>query len=43
MSQHRIGFMRIDILKGKGVLLNVFDYSGAGARGAPFSRWLEAR
>jgi hypothetical protein len=43
VSQHRTGFMRIDILKGKGVLLNVFDYSGAGSRGAPFARWLEAR
>lgn len=43
VSQHRSGFMRIDILKGKGVLLNVFDYSGRGTRGSPFSRWLEPR
>ena len=43
VSQHRTGFMRIDVLKNKGVLLSVFDYSGAGTRGAPFSRWLEAK
>ncbi len=44
VSQHRPGFMRIDILKGKGVLLSVFDYSGAGVPGRPFfSRWLEPR
>lgn len=43
VSQHRSGFMRIDVLKGKGVLLSVFDYTGRGDRGAPFSRWLEPR
>ena len=44
VSQHRPGFMRIDILKGKGVLLSVFDYTGAGVPGRPFfSRWLETR
>jgi hypothetical protein len=43
VSQHRSGFMRIDILKDKGVLLSVFDYSSSGVRGAPFSRWLETR
>lgn len=43
VSQHRTGFMRIDILKDKGVLLSVFDYSSSGVRGAPFSRWLETR
>jgi hypothetical protein len=35
--------MRIDILKNKGVMLSVFDYSSSGVRGAPFSRWLEVR
>ncbi|HEX2721400.1 MAG TPA: hypothetical protein VHM24_00680 [Gemmatimonadaceae bacterium] len=43
VSQHRTGFMRVDILKGKGVVLSVFDYSGAGSRGAPFARWLEEK
>ena len=43
VSQHRTGFMRVDILKDKGVLLSVFDYSGIGVRGVPFSRWLETR
>jgi hypothetical protein len=43
VSQHRVGFMRIDILRDKGVLLSVFDYTGSGRPGAPFSRWLEVR
>jgi hypothetical protein len=43
VSQHRVGFMRVDILKDKGVLLSVFDYSGAGVPGRAFSRWLEVR
>ncbi|MEO8193097.1 MAG: hypothetical protein ABI681_04545 [Gemmatimonadales bacterium] len=43
VSQHRSGFMRIDVLKGKGVLLSVFDYTGAGVPGQSFSRWLEPR
>jgi hypothetical protein len=43
VSQHRTGFMRVDILKNKGVLLSVFDYSSSGSPGAPFSRWLEVR
>ncbi len=43
VSQHKTGFMRVDILKDKGVLLSVFDYSSSGTPGAPFSRWLEVR
>lgn len=43
VSQHRSGFMRVDILKDKGVLLSVFDFSSRGVPGAPFSRWLEVR
>ena len=43
VSQHRTGFMRVDILRNKGVILSVFDYTGSGAAGAPFSRWLEER
>lgn len=43
VSQNRVGFMRVDILKGKGAVLSVFDYTGGGTRGAPFARWLEAK
>jgi Calcineurin-like phosphoesterase len=43
VSQHRVGFMRVDILRTKGVLLSVFDYSSNGVPGKPFSRWLETR
>ena len=43
VSQHRTGFMRVDILRDKGVLLSVFDYEGNGTPGRPFSRWLEVR
>lgn len=43
VSQHRTGFMRVDILRDKGVLLSVFDYTSGGTPGAPFSRWLEVR
>jgi hypothetical protein len=43
VSQHRTGFMRLDVLKGKGVLLSVFDYTSGGVPGQPFSRWLETR
>jgi hypothetical protein len=43
VTQHRAGFMRIDILRGKGVLLRVFRYP-AGAHGAlAYTRWLELR
>jgi hypothetical protein len=43
VSQHRTGFMRVDVLKNKGVVLSVYDYTGGGGRGAPFSRWLEVK
>jgi hypothetical protein len=43
VSQHRGGFMRLDILRGGGVLLRVYDYSSRGAGGLAFSRWLEPR
>ena len=42
-SQHRSGFMRLDIVKDRGVLLRVFRYSGSGAGGLAFSRWLEPK
>lgn len=41
-SQHRSGFMRLDVMKDRGVLLRVYRY-GAGAGGIAFSRWLEPR
>ena len=43
VSQHRVGFMRVDVLRDKGVLLSVFDYDSRGKPGTPFSRWLEVR
>jgi hypothetical protein len=42
-SQHRPGFIRLDILRGKGVLLTAFEYVGTGRRSNPYSRWLEAK
>ena len=43
VSQHRPGFMRIDIMRGKGVLLRVFRYPPARAGALVYSRWLEPR
>lgn len=44
VSQHHAGFMRVDIMKGKGVLLRVFRYPGTAHTGAlSYSRWLERR
>ena len=40
-SQHRSGFMRVDIMRNKGVLLTVYRYSPSGSGGAAYSRWLE--
>lgn len=42
-SQHRSGFMRVDIMRGSGVLLRVYHYTGSGAGGLTYSRWLEPR
>jgi hypothetical protein len=42
-SQHRSGFMRVDIMKGGGVLLRVFRYRGNGAGGLSYSHWMEPR
>lgn len=41
-SQYRSGFMRLDIMRGGGVLLRVYRYDGAGEGGVGFTRWLEA-
>jgi hypothetical protein len=43
VSQHRAGFMRVDIMKDKGVLLRVYRYPAVGASGLAYSRWLELR
>lgn len=43
VTQHRSGFMRLDILRGSGVLLRVFEYDSRGAGGLSYSRWLEPR
>jgi hypothetical protein len=42
-SQHRSGFIRIDVLKDSGVLLRVFRYARSGSGGLAFSRWIESR
>lgn len=42
-SQHRPGFMRLDIMKGKGALLTSYEFVGSGARAYPYSKWLELR
>ena len=42
-SQHRSGFMRVDILREKGVLLRVYRYSSSGTGGLAYSRWLEEK
>lgn len=42
-SQHRNGFMRVDILRDKGVLLRVYRYTSSGSGGLAYSRWLEAK
>jgi hypothetical protein len=43
VAQHRSGFMRIDVMRGKGVLLRVFVYSSRERGGLAYSRWLEPR
>jgi len=43
VTQHRAGFMRVDILRGKGVLLRVFRYPGTKHGALAYTRWLELR
>lgn len=43
VSQNRSGFMRVDILRDRGVFLRVFHYDGGGRGGLAHSRWLEPR
>lgn len=42
-SPHRSGFMRIDIMRDRGVLLRVYRYSPSGSGGLAYSSWLESR
>jgi len=42
IAPHRSGFMRLDIMRNKGVLLTVFQYGG-GTGGLSYSKWLELR
>ena len=41
VSQHRAGFMRVDILRNKGVLLRVYHFPSKRKGGLSFTRWLE--
>lgn len=41
VSQHRSGFMRVDILRNKGVLLRVYHFPSRRKGGLSFTRWLE--
>lgn len=43
VSQHRVGFMRIEILRDGRVFMRVFRYTGDGKGGRSYSRWLEPR
>lgn len=42
-SPHRNGFMRLDILRDRGVLLRVYRFTAAGTGGLAYSLWLEER
>jgi len=43
VTQHRAGFMRIDILKQKGVLLRVYRFPATKRGSLAYTRWLEFR
>lgn len=42
-SPHRSGFMRLDVLRDRGVLLRVYRFSASGSGGLSYSLWLEER
>lgn len=42
-SPHRNGFMRLDIMRDRGVLLRVYRYTSSGSGGVAYTRWLEPR
>ena len=43
IAPHRSGFMRVDIMRNKGVLLTVFQYASTASGGLSYSKWLELR
>lgn len=43
VTKYHAGFMRVDIMKGKGVLLRVFRYPTPSTGALSYSRWLEPR
>ena len=43
VAQHRTGFMRLDIMRDKGVYLRVYTYRRDGSGGVSFGKWLELR
>jgi len=43
VTQHRAGFVRVDIMKGKGVLLRVYRYPATKRGALAYTRWLEVR
>ena len=42
-SPHRSGFMRLDIMRDRGVLLRVYRFTARGTGGLSYSLWLEER
>lgn len=40
VSQNRMGFMRLDVMKQGGVMLSVFHYSGDGVGERSYARWV---
>jgi hypothetical protein len=42
-SQHRVGFMRIDVMRTKGVLLSVYQWDSRGQGGLAYTYWLEGK
>lgn len=43
VTQHRAGFMRVDVFRDKGVLLRVYRYPATRHGALAYSRWLELR
>ena len=43
VAQHRVGFMRLDVMRGKGVFLRVYTFMDDGTGGVTYARWLEPR
>jgi hypothetical protein len=43
VMQRRVGFMRLDILRQKGVLLRVYAYGRGDTGGLRYAKWLEVR